>query len=746
MDQLTKTLKRIFIVVLVLCGSIFVWGAVKTYQGAPPIPSAFVSTSGDTVMTQTDIIGGKAGFQEADLMDYGSVYGNGSYYGEDWTALLLHQTAQKMMSGYAVAKYGKPLAQLDKGQQDTVQAQVQTLLQHPEWKGNEVIVSDIEASAMNSVLRETSTSLLKTNPATGYTDPTALNLAKAKQVSDFLMYTSWTSVAHRPGLTYSYTNNWPYDPLVGNQPTAQTFIWTWASIGFLLAGIGATIYFYFAHISAPVDDIGEVEIAGFPRLTASQRKTGKYFITVAILFLIQIGAGGLMAHYYSDRASFFGLNILNILPFNVLKAIHIQTSIFWIAISWMGAGIFLAPFISGGKEPKHQGFLVDILFVAIWIVGLGTLFGLYAGIKGWLPGNSWLWFGNQGLSYLQLGRFDQLALFAGLFLWVIIIGRALWPALRKQKGFGSLEHLLLYAGISIAAMYVFGMFPVTWIMNSFTLTDFWRWWVVHLWVEGTFEFFAVIAGAYLLVILGFVSRKTAERSTWFELILVFMGGIVGTGHHMYWVGEPWIWLSIGSMFSFIEVMPLLLMIVEAIENRRRMKAHKGFAHRVALTYIMGAGVWNFFGAGVLGGLINTPLMNYYEHGTFLTLAHAHTAMFGAFGLLGFGLVYFALRYFVGDETWSEKPAMWAFWLYNAGMLLWCLLNFWPIGFWQLSAVYTHSYVYARSITFYNKTVVFQWLRGPGDLVFTAGALVMSIDILMKARKGWGRVKRDGLNG
>jgi nitric oxide reductase subunit B len=153
-----------------------------------------------------------------------------------------------------------------------------------------------------------------------------------------------------------------------------------------------------------------------------------------------------------------------------------------------------------------------------------------------------------------------------------------------------------------------------------------------------------------------------------------MGGIVGTGHHMYWVGEPWIWLSIGSMFSFIEVMPLLLMIVEAIENRRRMKAHKGFAHRVALTYIMGAGVWNFFGAGVLGGLINTPLMNYYEHGTFLTLAHAHTAMFGAFGLLGFGLVYFALRYFVGEETWSEKPAMWAFWLYNAGMLLWCPLS------------------------------------------------------------------------
>ncbi|SFU31496.1 nitric-oxide reductase large subunit [Alicyclobacillus macrosporangiidus] len=732
MDPLTRTLKRVFLVVLAACVAIFIWGTVKTYQGAPPIPDKVVTASGQVLFTDQDIVDGKAGFQEADLMDYGTVYGNGSYFGEDYTALLLHQLATEMMDRYAEAQYQKPWSQLDKGQQTDIQDRVTAELQHPNLKDGVLTVSDTEAAAMRDVLQQTQQDLLKTDPATGYSAPSALDGARAAKVADFLMYTAWTAVAHRPGLDYSYTNNWPYDPLVGNTPTAATFTWTWASIGFLLAGIGVTVWFYFAKVADPLDEFGEMAIRGFPELTVSQRKTGKFFVTVAILFLIQIGAGGIMAHYYSDRASFFGINLLNILPFNVLKAVHIQTSIFWIAIAWIGAGVFLAPFISG-KEPRHQGKLVDILFGAVWLVGLATLFGLYAGIKGWLPGNSWFWFGNQGLTYLQLGRFDQLALFAGLILWVWILGRALWPALKRQRGLGSLEHLLLYSGISIAAMYVFGMFPVTWIMNSFTLTDFWRWWVVHLWVEGTFEFFTVIAGAYLLVALGLVSRKTAERATWFELILVFMGGIVGTGHHMYWVGEPWIWLSLGSMFSFIEVMPLLLMIVEAIDNRRRIQAARDFKHRVALTYIMGAGVWNFFGAGVLGGLINAPLINYYEHGTFLTLAHAHTAMFGAFGLLGLGLVYFAVRYFVGDAHWSDRPPLVAFWLYNIGMVLWCLLNFWPIGFEQLAAVYTHDYVFARSMAFYNTTTLWQWLRFPGDIFFTAGALLMSFDIVLKLR-------------
>ncbi|MCY0884334.1 MAG: cbb3-type cytochrome c oxidase subunit I, partial [Firmicutes bacterium] len=411
------------------------------------------------------------------------------------------------------------------------------------------------------------------------------------------------------------------------------------------------------------------------------------------------------------------------------------------AISWIGAGLFLAPFVGGGKDPKGQGLLVDILFVALWVVGLGTLFGLYAGIRGWLGGNAWFWFGNQGLEYDQLGRFYQIALFIGLWFWVFTLARPLWPALKARKGLGSLEHLLLYSAISISFMYVFGMFPVTWIMNSFTLTDFWRWWVVHLWVEGTFEFFAVVVTAYLLMAWGFISRRNAENLTYFEIILIFLGGIVGTGHHMYWIGEPWIWLSLGSMFSFLEVLPLILLVVDTVEQARIMRRQGSFPHRVGYLYLQGSAFWNFVGAGVFGGLINAPLMNYYEHGTFLTLAHAHAAMFGAFGLLGLALVYFALRYQVGEEGWGERAAVWAFWLFNAGIVLWLLLNFWPIGFQQLMAVYQHGYAYARSLAFYNTTVLWQWLRLPGDILFGVGALVMGLDWVVKVRRAARRTAR-----
>ena len=145
---------------------------------------------------------------------------------------------------------------------------------------------------------------------------------------------------------------------------------------------------------------------------------------------------------------------------------------------------------------------------------------------------------------------------------------------------------------------------------------------------------------------------------YFELILIFLGGVLGTGHHLYWAGEPGLWVPLGSMLSFIEVLPLVLLVIEAIQHRRLIQAHGDFKYGLAYTYIIGAAFWNFVGAGVFGGgTLNAPLINYYEHGTFLTLNHAHTALFGAFGLLGIGLIYFCLRYVAADQyRFSDKLA------------------------------------------------------------------------------------------
>jgi nitric oxide reductase subunit B len=486
--------------------------------------------------------------------------------------------------------------------------------------------------------------------------------------------------------------------------------------------------------------------ARFQSLTESQRRIAKYFLVVAGVLLLQIFVGSIMAHYYSDRSSFYGFPVGRWLPFNFLRDVHIQSPIVWIGLSWIGAALFLAPAISGA-EAKGQAVLVDILFWVTLAIVVGALAGNYFQIMGTFSAmgvrDGWFWFGNQGLSYIQLGRAWQIGFFAGLGIWSVLVFRALWPsrtalvAATRQFWSGRirLEHLLWASTINIAVLYAFGMIPLTGVEKSFTITDFWRWWVVHLWVEQSFEFFATAISAYLLMSLGLVSRALAERSVYLELILIFLGGVLGTGHHMYWAGEPGMWVPLGTMFSFIEVLPLLLLVIEAIQHRRAIRSNGTFKYGLAYTYILGAAFWNFVGAGVFGGgTLNAPLINYYEHATFLTLNHAHTALFGAFGLLGIGLIYFCLRFAAADQyAFSEKAGRWAFWLYNGGLGLWIVFNFFPIGWAQLDAVYAHGLAYARSQSFYDTMLFWQWMRMPGDVVFAAGALLMAWDFIVKLR-------------
>jgi len=736
-DRTSTILKWILLAVIVSTFAAFGWATVKTYQEAPPQPDQFVSETGATVMTSADIVAGKGAFQRADLMDYGSLYGMGSYFGEDYTAQYLVALAHRVENNLAHQRYDRDFSDLGEAEQVVVRRQMQRDLHNIKLPhdGKSVLPAAV-ARAIQDLRPEITHSLLTNNFAKGWTRASSLTEETAGQAADFLIYSSLTTVARRPGKEYSYTNNWPYEPLVGNTPTTSTSIWTWVSFVWLLAATGLVLFLFrrFIDTSHPAPE--RPLLNGFPKLTESQMKTGKYFLVVAAVFLVQIGAGTLMAHDYADRASFYGININGILPFAFLRSVHLQAPIVWIGVAWIGAALFLAPMI-GGREPKGQGKLVDLLFwVTLLVVG-GALAGDYMGIKGWIDQN-WFWFGNQGLSYLELGRFWQIGFFIGLAAWSVIVLRAMWPALRALRGRIRIEHILYFSTVNIALLYLFGMIPLTGVNHSFTITDFWRWWVVHLWVEQSFELFTVAVTAYILMALGLVSRPLAERAMFFEAILIFLGGDLGTGHHLYWVGEPGMWLGIGTMFSFIEILPLVLLILEALEQHHRIKQESAFKHRLAYLYILGSGFWNFVGAGVFGGAtLNAPLVNYYEHGTFLTLAHAHTSLFGAFGLLAIGLVYFALRYLVGERAqWSDRLGVWAFWLYNAGLVLWLVLNFWPIGWSQLAAVYEHGYAFARSMAFYNTTLLWQWLRFPGDVVFAAGALLMAYDFLRKLWPLW----------
>ena len=740
-DPVSNVLKWVLLVVAIASFAILGWTTKLTYEAAPPFPDRFVAADGTPLMTAADIVSGKAGFQKADLMDYGSLYGMGSYFGEDYTAAYLVRLATLTEGNIAKAHGVKDLSELSAEQRASARAAMQAELQGIDLTKQVAVIPDPLAAAITTLRGEIVQTLLHHDFAKGWSQAYSLDQQSAERTADFLIYSSLTTVARRPGTDASWTQNWPFEPLVGNTPTTSTFRWTWISFCFTFFAFGAVLFIYQRYLNdpdvAPMDPV----LSRFMPLTASQRRIGKYFLAVAGVLLLQILVGSIMAHYYSDRTSFYGIEVDRFLPFNFLRDVHVQSPIVWIGLSWIGSALFLAPAISGG-EPRRQAFLVDLLFWVTLFIVVGALAGNYLGIMGYVDGG-WFWFGNQGLSYIQLGRAWQIGFFAGLVIWSLLVFRALWPtgakliAATRQFWSGRirLEHLIWASTVNIALLYVFGMIPLLGIEKSFTISDFWRWWVVHLWVEQSFEFFAAAISAYLLMALGLVSRQLAERSVYLALILIFLGGVLGTGHHLYWAGEPGLWVPMGTMFSFVEVLPLVLLILEAIQQRQLIKDDRKFKYGLAYTYIIGAAFWNFVGAGVFGGgTLNAPLVNYYEHGTFLTLNHAHTALFGAFGLLGIGLIYFCLRYIAADQhPFGERIGQWALWLYNGGLVLWILLNFFPIGWPQLDAVYEHGLAYARSQEFYDTTLLWQWMRFPGDVVFALGALLMAWDFLVKLR-------------
>lgn len=741
-DRVTRVLIVILLLTTVLAWGGMAWMSWVTYAGAPPVPQRIETESGQPVMTAADIAAGKAGFQRADLMDYGSIYGMGAYFGEDYTATALRELAQHVQHELAQARYGVPPAALDEPERLAVRAAMREMLAAIDLTAEPVRVPDPVAAAIGRYRRALADRLLTDDLPAGYARARSLSREQAERVGDFLAHAALTTVAHRPGKAYSWTANWPPEPLVDNRPTASALTWTVVSLGGMIFGIGAVLVIFRLWIEGR----GEAETETYPDLlgdfqspTASQVALGKFFVFVSVVLLLQIASGAMLGHYYAEREGFYGLALHTWLPFNWLRSVHVQTPIVWIGLGWIAAALFLAPVI-GGREPRHQRTLVNLLFAAIVIIVAGVLVGNYGGIQGWFGGKSWFWFGNQGLEYLQLGRFWQILFFVGLVFWSLVMLRAMLPTLRALLHTRDLftafrmEHLLWYSSAGIAFIYVFGMIPLTGIEPSFTINDFWRWWVVHLWVEWSFELFAAAVVGYFLMAIGLVSRQLAERAILFEWILILGSGILGTGHHMFWAGEPATWLSVGSVFSFLEVLPLFLLLLDAVEQRRHLAARAEFPYRLAFLFIIGSVLWNFIGAGVFGGIINAPLVNYYEHATFLTMNHAHTSMFGAFGLLALGLIYLCLRYMAGPHArWSDRAGVFAFWAYNLGLVMWVVLTFLPVGFAQLEVAFEQGFATARSLEFYETTELWQWLRTPGDIVFALGALVMAADFVVKLR-------------
>jgi len=533
------------------------------------------------------------------------------------------------------------------------------------------------------------------------TDPEEL-----QNLADFFFWTAWCAGTVRPGDTHTYTNNWPHDPEVGNVVSGKSLVWSAISLVAFGLCLGLIIFIYhkyqFNRGSQPYKPEPALSLAS-AGVSDSQRKTAKFFLVVSALFFLQVNIGGLMAHYTVHPDTFYGLDaIAQFIPYNWVKTWHLQLAIFWIATAWIGMTLFVSPRV-GGREPKGHVLLVDLLFVAVIIVAVGSLTGEVLGIKG-LIDKAWFWLGHQGWEYLELGRLWQILLLIGLILWLFLVVRALKDHFTSGQSKWGLPHFLAYSGIAVVGFFCFGLFYDS--HSHLTIADFWRWWVVHTWVEGAFEFFAAAAIVFVMVNLGLGELAAGLRTVYFPVALALASGIIGVGHHYYWFGEPSFWLALGSTISALEPVPILLLLSEVWHGQRALvKAGSGFPYRYPLMFLMASVVWEFIGAGVMGLSITTPVVNYYEHATYLTVNHGHTALFGTYGLLAVGLLLFSMRGIVVEEGWDERFIKVAFWGTNVGLLLMFVCTLLPVGILQVLDNIKYGFWHARSDAFWHQDVI-----------------------------------------
>jgi nitric oxide reductase subunit B len=719
--ELSPWWKHAAILTMVIGFSILIYIAVKAYDDAPPIPARVVGDAGEILFTAGDILAGQEVFLKYGLMENGSIWGHGAYLGPDFSAAYLHAAALTAVDMEAQRFFGRPAAGLSAAERDIAESLAAKILKTNRYDTHTGVLTFTapEAAAYREQIGKWTAHFADPLENGGLknryiTDPQAL-----RQLTAFFAWTAWASAANRPGRDYTYTNNFPYDPLAGNRPGTAAYLWSALSLITLLAGTAA-ILFAFGKFDYLGWKGGRASVT--PRMlpgtaTESQKAVVKYFVVVTLLFLFQVLVGAAAAHSRAEPGSFYGFNLFDLFPSNILRTWHLQSAIFWIATAYVAGGLLLASSL-GGAELRGQVKGIGILFWALVLVTAGSLLGEFLGINQ-LLGKFWFWFGHQGWEYLDLGRAWQILLAAGLILWVALLYRFLRPAFR-DPGRRDVSCLFIYAAMAIPLFYLPAFFYGS--TDNFTVVDNWRFWIIHLWVEGFFELFVTAMVAVTFFLLGVVSRKTAVRVVYLDAILFLGSGIVGTGHHWYWTGQAHVNMALSAMFSAMEVVPLTLLTLDAWDFIKLTQGNgTPVPHKWTFYFLMAVGFWNFVGAGIFGFLINLPIVSYFEVGTILTPNHGHAALMGAFGMEAMALTVMAFRQVLNDEQWAGpvKYIRLSFWGLNIGLALMVIGNLFPGGVMQLYDVLTNGYWHARSTAYTGQPLVrfVEWCRMPGDVIF-----------------------------
>ena len=717
-----------FVAVIVASFAVLGWAGVRVYQQSPPLPDRVVTAGGRTFIAPGDIAAGQDVWRSLGGMEMGSIWGHGSYVAPDWTADYLHREAESVLDQWSRSRFGASYAAIDASTQAGLRDELQRNFRANTYDAasKTLVVNDARGEAFERSVAYYADVFGKGRTEFAIPAGTLTDAARARQLTAFFFWSSWAASTDRPGDSVTYTSNWPHEPLVGNRPTGEAVVWTGVSIILLLGGIGLMAFRHATQEPEPLTPAPASDPLLHAKSTPSQRATVKYFWTVAALALLQIVMGVVTAHYGVEGGGFFGVRIDDILPYTVTRTWHTQLGIFWIATAWLAAGLYIAPAV-GGTEPKLQRLGVNVLFGALVVVVFGSMAGEWLSVKQMLPGELWYWFGHSGYEYIDPGKIWQVALLVGLFLWLFLMARAILPALRRNDEQRPILTLFLISSVAIAGFY--GAALGAGRHTSLAMAEYWRWWVVHLWVEGFFEVFATVVIAFLFAKLGLIGLKSAGRASILGATIYLGGGIVGTLHHLYFAGTPAVVMALGAVFSALEVVPLLFVGFEAWENLKRSEQAPWVQqYKWPIYFFVAVAFWNLVGAGLFGFMINPPIALYYMQGLNTTPVHGHAALFGVYGMLGLGLMLFTLRALNPDGVWRDGLIKFSFWSTNVGLMAMVALSLLPIGLAQTWASVETGYWYARSPEFIQSPVlqVFRWLRAPGDILFTAGIVALVI--------------------
>lgn len=764
-----------FAAVIVASFAVLGYYGGEIYRQAPPVPNQIATPNGKVVWTGQEIKDGQNVWQSIGGQQLGSIWGHGAYVAPDWSADWLHRECLWLLHEWSYREHGEPFKKLDSIAQATLTAKLQKELRTNTFAAgkDEITISEDRARAVKAVGRYYAAIFGDAEEfpedirflADGGMSPPELRSAYAipantirhperqEQLNAFFFWTAWACATERPDSETSlapagqgkspkapavtYTNNWPAERLTGNVPSGPVIVWSVISFVLLLAGIGALAWYYavLKHKEEEPADLPQRDPLLALQPTPSMKATLKYFWVVVALIVVQVGLGAVTAHYGVEGEGFYGFPLADWLPYSVTRTWHTQLAIFWIATAWLATGLFIAPAVSG-YEPRWQKAGVNFLFVCLLIIVAGALFGTWYGTRQQMDHVTNFWFGHQGYEYVDLGRFWQLFLLVGLFLWLGLMCRALWPAFQQPGEHKHLLGLFVVASVAIAVFYAAG---IMWQrQTNLAIAEYWRWWVVHLWVEGFFEVFATVVIAFLFTRMGLLRTATATAAVLFSSTIFLFGGIIGTFHHLYFTGTPTPVLALGATFSALEVVPLVLIGFEAYENLTLARARPWVeAYKWPIYFFVAVAFWNLVGAGLFGFLINPPIALYYMQGLNTTPVHGHTALFGVYGMLGIGLTLFCLKGLAANNKWKTGVLAFSFWSINVGLALMVLLSLLPVGLMQTWASVEHGLWYARSADFLQSETmnVLRWLRVIGDTIFAIGVVALGW-FVVGLKTGW----------